>query len=181
MMYSRFLIVLSFVLAIASPVARAESMETTILLTDQQIATIRANCQSAQTTITGIHSSDALARVHLGQEYETISTKYMAPMNSRVALAKLDGVELIKTTVEFNKQLDEFRSLYQQYEQTMLRAMQMKCDDQPVAFYDTINRARMQRAAVREQVGLMGDLVKQYRKNVESIRAQLMKTTEKKQ
>ena len=98
-------------------------------------------------------------------------------MNSRVALAKLDGVALTKTTVEYNKQIDEFRSLYQQYEQTMLRAMQMKCSDQPVTFYDTIILARSQRAAVREKVLSLAGLVKTYRDGVETIRMQVQAKT----
>ena len=135
---------------------------TTTVLQDSDVATIRANCVGVQTVLNRIHSSDALARVNLGQQYETISTKLMAPLNSRVALNRLDGVALTKTTVEFNAKLNEFRSLYQQYEQTLLRAIQIKCTDQPVAFYDTLNLARDHRAAVREAVVDMSGLVKQY-------------------
>lgn len=171
-MYKRILMVAATLLIVMSPVAHAEDPQSALMLSDAQITLIRANCRSVQATLTGIHSSDALSRVHLGQEYETISTKFMAPMNSRVALAKLDGVALTKTTVEFNKQLDEFRSLYQQYEQTMIRAMQMKCIDQPVAFYDTIVQARTHRAAVREKVVSLGNLIHDYRTDVDEVRTQ---------
>lgn len=174
-MFKRTLIVALSLLILVSPVARAEDPQSALMLSDEQIATIRVNCRSVQSTLTGIHSSDALSRVHLGQEYETISTKFMAPMNSRVAFVKLDGVALTKTTVEFNNQLDEFRSLYQQYEQTMIRAMQMKCNDQPVAFYDTIVLARAYREAVREKVISLGKLVETYRDGVDDVHAQMQK------
>ena len=59
----------------------------------------------------------------------------------------------------------------------MLRAMQMKCSDQPVTFYDTIILARSQRAAVREKVLSLAGLVKTYRDGVETIRMQVQAKT----
>jgi hypothetical protein len=154
-------------LVLGGSVAYAEDAAAT--LTDADLAKIRANCVSVQTSLNRIHESDALARVNLGQQFETISTKLMAPFNSRVALNRLNGVALTQTTVAFNNKLDEFRTLYQQYEQTLIRAIQLKCSDQPVTFYDTLNLARDHRAAVREAVVSLGDLVKQYRSEVSQI------------
>lgn len=158
-------------LVIGSPRAYAE--EAAVTLNDETIATIRANCLTTQVTLNRIHESDALARVNLGQQYETISTKLMAPLNSRVALNRLNGVALTQVTVEFNAKLDEFRSLYQQYEQTLLRAIQIKCTDQPVRFYDTLTLARTHRAAVREAVVSLGDLVTRYGEEVGTLRADI--------
>ena len=152
---------------------RAVYAEDATSLTDADLARIRTNCAAVQTTLNRIHESDALARVNLGQQYETISTKLMAPLNSRVALNRLDGVSLTKTTVEFNDKLDEFRTLYQQYEQTLLRAIQIKCEDQPVRFYDTLNLARTHRAAVREAVTSLSKLVSQYGEQARTLRSTL--------
>ena len=171
-MYKRVIAVLvASLVLVAGPFAYAEEVSP-IVLDDAQIESIRANCVGVQATLTRIHTNDALSRVHLGQEYETISSKFMAPMNSRVALAKLDGVEMAKTTVEFNKKIDEFRSAYQQYEQTLLKSMQMKCTDQPVAFFDAVTLAQQYRSTVRDKVVELGDLVVQYRKQVDTLRTQ---------
>lgn len=171
-MNKRAFAILAAVLALfASPVARAEG-EASLYLTDSQIGLIKMNCVSVQSTLNRIHTNDALSRVHLGREYETISSKFMAPMNSRVALAKLDGVELVKTTVEFDEKLHDFRSAYQQYEQTLLKAIQVKCMDQPVAFYDTVVLAQNYRTKVRENVIALGDLTTQYSNQVKTLRNQ---------
>jgi hypothetical protein len=98
----------------------------------------------------------------------------MAPLNSRIAFNRLDNVELTKTTVEFNSELDNFRSLYQQYEQTMLRAIQVKCRDQPVGFYDTITLARDHRMAVHESVLKLGGLLKQYGEQFETFKTTVL-------
>lgn len=155
-------------LVFGGSVAYAE--DATATLTDNDLATIRRNCIAIQTTLNRIHESDALARVNLGQQYETISTKLMAPLNSRVALNRLDGVALTQTTVRFDNKLNEFRTLYQQYEQTLLRAIQLKCTDQPVTFYDTLNLARTHRAAVREAVVELSGLVTQYGDHVQTLK-----------
>ncbi len=176
-MYKRvFPVVVLLLVSVVSPVVRAED-QTSLLLTDEQISVIRANCVDVQSTLTRVFSSDVLARVHLGGEYDTISSKFMAPMNSRIALNKLDGVALSKTTVEFNNKLDEFRGAYQQYKDTMTQVTQMKCTDQPVAFYDTVSVARMRRAAVHDTVASLNSLAKQYQTQVGVLRAKVLTST----
>jgi hypothetical protein len=166
-MYKLISGIIIFSLIVGGSVAYAD--DTAATLTDNNLTTIRRNCVSVQSTLNRIHESDALARVNLGQQYETIATKLMAPFNSRVALNRLDGVALTQTTVAFNNQLDKFRTLYRQYEQTLLKAMQLRCTDQPVTFYDTLNLARSQRAAVRDAITEMSKLVNQYSDQVKTL------------
>jgi hypothetical protein len=125
-----------------------------------------------------IHANDALSRVHLGQEYETISTKFMAPMNSRIALAKLDNVDLTKTTVDFNSKLNDFRNLYKQYEQTMLHTIQIKCTTQPEEFYSSLAQAQGDRQAVRQSVAGLAGLVTQYKQQVDGLRTQAISASQ---
>ncbi len=173
MMYRSAVLSLASLLLITGPIVRAE--DQSLVLDDAQIEKIRTNCLDVQSTLERVHASDALARVNLGQRYENISTKLMAPLNSRIAFNRLDNVELTKTTIEFNTELDNFRSLYQQYEQTMLRAIQMKCRDQPVSFYDTITLSRDHRSAVHESVLKMGGLLKQYGLQFETFKTNVLK------
>jgi hypothetical protein len=157
---------------LTGPTVRAE--DQLLVLNDEQISLIRTNCINAQSTLQRVHASDALTRVNLGQRYETISTKLMAPLNSRIALNRLDNVELTKTTADFNAELDNFRTLYQQYEQTTLRAIQINCVNQPVSFYDTITLARSHRAAVHESVLKMSGLLKQYGTQFEAFKSTVL-------
>ena len=171
-MYKRLIISVLTLVVIASPFVYADSTSTN--LSDNQISLIKANCISVQSSLNIIHANDALSRVHLGQEYETISTNFMASMNSRVALAKLDGVALTKTTVDFNNKLNEFRTTYQQYEQVMSKALQTKCTDQPSVFYTTLTQAQLDRVAVRKVVGDLAALVTQYQQEVSVVRTQAL-------
>lgn len=171
-MYKRLLIVCAVFLAFTGPVARAEDF----LLTDEHIALIRANCVSVQSALQRIHASDGLMRVNLGQRYETIATRLMAPMNSRIALNRLDNVAMTQTTADFNGVIRQFSANYQQYEQTTLKAIEMNCVDQPVAFYDTITLARSHRAAVHDSVTTLSALLKQYGTQYEAFKTQVLST-----
>jgi len=169
-MYKSLVLGSTLLAIIASPFVYADDQAAN--LTSAQVAIVKANCLSAQSTLTQIHANDALSRVHLGQEYETLSTKFMAPMNSRIALAKLDNVDLTKTTVDFNTKLRDFRDLYKQYEQTMLHTIQIKCTDQPEDFYASLVQAQTDRRSVRQSVTDLAKLVTQYKQQVDGLRGQ---------
>jgi hypothetical protein len=123
----------------------AASAEDTVPMTDEHIARIRANCVDAQATLFQLHASDAGLRVDRGQLYESISTKLMAPFNSRIVLNRVSDENLLTTAAEYDKQLIAFRLQYQQYEEAMSASLRMKCVNQPVAFYDSIADTREKR------------------------------------
>ena len=175
-MYKTLVIGSVLLAVISSPFVYADNQSTN--LTESQISIVKASCLSVQSTLNRIHANDALSRVHLGQEYETISTKFMAPMNSRMALAKLDNVALTRTTVDFNTKLSDFRTLYQQYEETMLRTIQTKCVDQPEEFYSSLLQAQSDRSAVRQSVAGLANLVTQYKQQVDALRNQAISASQ---
>lgn len=176
-MYKRLILLCAVALTLTGPVVRAEDASP-LLLTDEHIALIRTNCVSVQSGLQRIHASDGLLRFNLGQRYETIATRFMAPMNSRIALNRLDNVAMTQTTAEFNDTMREFSTNYQQYEQTMSKAIEMNCVDQPVAFYDMISLARSHRASVYDSVTKLSGLLKQYGDQFATFKAQVLASSE---
>lgn len=165
----RVCILLVLVIAVLmSPQVHAEGSQP-IVFSSTQLALIRANCVSVRSSLQRLHANDALTRVNLAREYETISDKLMAPMNSRIALNKLDGVAAAKTTVEFSRELATFRSSYQRYEESVTKTIDIDCQERPVDFYQMIEYARMYRAEVRQTVMKMSELIKKYRAQIDTI------------
>ncbi len=169
-MQKKIAIAITLLLVFTSMPVRAED-GSSLLLTDDQIAIIRTNCLGVQSTLQRLHSNDGLARYNLAQQYNIISTKLMAPMNSRVALSKLDGVALLQTTVDFDTQYSQFDTSYQQYETTLQRALKMNCKEQPVAFFDTVSLARNHRAEVRSTLDKINALLSKYRSQVGTLQS----------
>jgi hypothetical protein len=139
--------------------AQAESAP----MTEAHIERIRANCVDAQSTLSQLHASDALLRVNRGQLYESISTKLMAPMNSRIALNRLDGTTLISLAARYESQLTEFRSDYRLYEEAMSRTLKINCTNQPVAFYDSVGDAREKRKKVHGATSALHGTIREYK------------------
>lgn len=164
----RFLLSLMIVVLAIGPVAHAEGPTLTIL-NDSQLSLVRKNCVRAKSSLERIRANDALARINLAREYDALSNKLMAPMNSRVALNKLNGIDLTKTAVDFDKEVENFRATYQKYEQSISHAIQTNCTDDPAEFYSSIERARFYRDDLRVSVENLEKLINQYRTQLDKL------------
>lgn len=148
-------------------VARAQEAPAAPM-TDEHIARIKANCSAAKVTMSRLHASDALLRVNRGQLFESISTKLMAPFNSRVALNQLDSGKLVSITSGYGKELDGFRTDYQHYEEAMSQLLQLDCEKQPVTFYDGVANVRTKRAAVHARAEALQKATRDYKEAFEA-------------
>lgn len=168
----RSLIVMAMIVVIASP--KAAFAVDQVVLTNDQIEHIRNNCGDTQTAISSIRATDKVAYVNIGQQVGTLSSRLIAPMNSRVALNKLDGVALAKTAVDFNTEVKQFQELYRDYEESIGAATTMGCYNQPVEFYDNLTTVLRKRGLVRQSLDKITVLITQYRVNVEAIQKQAL-------
>lgn len=141
-------------------------------LSEGQIKSIRQNCVTAQTTLNRLHASDALLRVNRGQLYENISNKLMAPLNSRIALSRLEGLSLTATTLEYDRQVDIFRASYSTYEESMSRTLKINCADRPTEFYESIVTTREKRKRLHEDTEILTTLLKAYKTEFEAFAAE---------
>lgn len=133
------------------------------ILTDAQIESIQANCQVAQVNLSTLHNNDAVLRVNLGERYVNIARRLMAPLNSRIALNGLDGVDLAQTTVLYNQGYIDFSKAYADYKSSAEKAIGIDCRAQPIEFYAAVDEARDDRKKVADAVDGMYDLGRQYR------------------
>jgi hypothetical protein len=143
-------------LMLIAPTAHADD------LSDMQLARIRNNCVEAQSTLRQLRASDALLRVNRGQLYELISTKLMAPLNSRISLSKLDGVNLMSTSLGYDRTLNDFRSSYKAYDTAISRTIAIECMAHPEDFYQSLVIARNKRTVVHENVLKLQKAIQQY-------------------
>lgn len=167
---NRALISLVLVLTLAVTPSVSWALSGSAVLTDDQVEYIRNNCADTQSALRSLYATDAVARVNLGQQYEAVSARLMAPMNSRIALNKLDGVALAKTTVDFNNELDNFRkTLYSPYKEELSEIVLMKCYDQPIEFYDKLTTILELRTKLRVSINQLGKLLGQYRSQLATV------------
>ena len=139
------------------------------LMTEEHIARIRSNCIEAQSTLSQLHTSDALLRVNRGQLYESISTKLMTPFNSRATLNRFDVTKLSSAAADYERELMAFRANYKSYEEAMSQALKINCTNQPVAFYDNVNDARAKRLVVHENTVNLKNIIQRYKEEFEAL------------
>ncbi|MEO5950582.1 MAG: hypothetical protein ABIQ04_03995 [Candidatus Saccharimonadales bacterium] len=143
--------------------------ESTTPMDSAHVERIRANCIDAQSSLSRIHASDALLRVNRGQLYESILTRLMAPFNARVSLNRLDGVALVTTAADYERELDQFRASYISYEESLSALLTMNCANQPVAFYDGVADARAKRDIVHNHTINLESMIKAYQASFETL------------
>lgn len=117
-------------------------------LSDAHKQRIVSNCTSAKSSLERLHRSDASLRVNRGQLYEHTSTKLMARLNSRLALNRLDGAELVAAAAQYERTLGDFREAYRLYEEQLTSAIRTDCVKQPEVFYYRVLDARTKRETV---------------------------------
>lgn len=142
-------------------------------LTDAQVEQIRRNCQTSQSYLQQIQRNDAAARINRGREYEVMS-KLVANFNSRVALNKIDGSSLISVASDLGKRITTFQTDYLQYEDALSAALDIKCREQPVTFYDTLTTARELRAKMAQDITDINATLDNYQTGLTNLRATLV-------
>lgn len=148
---------------ISESIASAQSA-----LPEDQVARIRQNCVSAQASLYRLHANDALRRVNLGPLYENISTKLMAPLNSRIALSRQEGLKLAATTLEYDRHIDLFRASYSEYERAMSNTLEIKCTESPVEFYESVLFTREKRQRLYDDTQTLSTLLYAYKTEFEA-------------
>lgn len=143
----------------ASDAAKAASQP----LSATQIAQIKARCVEVRASLNQLHTTDALLRVNRGQIYESLSTKLMTPLNSRLILNRLDGVALVSITTDYNRQLADFRSDYQEYEKALAHTLTIDCRVEPQLFYEALSDARTKRRQTHEATVELGKSIAKYK------------------
>ncbi|PID31509.1 hypothetical protein CR983_00610 [Candidatus Saccharibacteria bacterium] len=162
---------LSVVLLLAAAIVSASPASASELdarvLTDAQIDGIQRQCPAAKQRLRELHAADKVLRVNMMQQYEWISKRLMAPLNSRIALNGLDGVALSATSVSFASQVDAFREAYTRYDDATGQLRGIDCAKEPVRFYAALEAARVLRGEVDSITKKLAETGKQYRAQVD--------------
>ena len=172
MMKYRCLLVLAGCLVAASlvsgVVARAQDQPPS----DETVQQVAHSCQSIRNALTQIHLRDGVFRVSRAQSYEFMSTRLMAPLNSRLLLNKVDASGLVRTTAQYDTLLNQFRAKYVAYDEQLAATIAIDCKQKPAEFYQALVKTRELREEVHQITLELNQHVGQYPKAVDGIRTE---------
>ena len=168
-LYSRiFIAIRASVLLMGSPVlaedVKSDSAKKATALQGQKIV---RECKNIQNQLGRLRSNDALIRVNLGQNYEVISSRLMANLNTRIVSNKLNGSELVALSAEFSENLEYFRENYQIYERDLTKLSHMDCSKAADKFYDQLEIVRYQRSELNFNTTKLHEIAEEYQKALE--------------
>lgn len=141
--------------------------------TETPVDRIRANCNIIQPNLQRIHTSDALMRVNIGQEYNGISVRLMARLNSRLALNRIDGTKFTEIASRFDSEREYFSDNYKEYEASLSSLLKINCNTNPTEFYSGLIVTRDARHKLSVSVKSMNDSLAEYRVAVEELQQEM--------
>ncbi len=133
-------------------------------LDEAKIDTIKQNCVAAQVEIQRVRYNDAAIRVNRGQGYETLLSKMINPLNSRVTANGYNEHASTLTTIatQYQKQLAKFKKDYDTYDDTLAILLRLKCVDKPETFYEKLEVARNQRLSLSTDITSLSQIINDY-------------------
>lgn len=161
--YLRFfsILVVAAVLVVLPAHAQSEG------LSDEQITAIRQNCQQIRATLSQIHTNDSPVYINKNQTYFSIGDKLMARLNSRLTLNSYDASDLVRTSSNYNHELQNFRSQYKVYEELLSDTIRTDCKQNTEQFYNKLSATRDARSTVHDTTMKLRDYINQYSNQVQ--------------
>lgn len=154
----------TLVVAPILPVAAAE--EAKVELSEEQIGLISQNCASVKLQLQKVQRNDAKNRVHLGAQYETISTNLMLNLNLRLVRANFANSKIAEQQTSFASGRERFKNDYIGYSQELETLIAMDCKTQPEKFYEKLLTTRAKRADVEQSMWRLNEILVAHREAV---------------
>ncbi len=144
-----------------------------MVLSDEQLGMISQNCPSIQNQLRRVQRTDAKSRVHLGAQFEVISTNLMLNLNLRLVKNNLATAELADQQTTFSNERTRFKNDYINYSQSLERLIDTDCQKQPAQFYEQLTKVREKRSEVQQDVYRLTEIIRQHRESIVTLKESL--------
>ena len=171
-------IIVSIFLAatIFAPLASAtKDGDKAVEISDEQASLISQNCGSIKIQLQQLQRADAKSRVHIGAQYETVSSNLMLNLSIRLAKNDLANATIATEQSKFVSERKVFRESYIEYSQALEKLISVNCKDAPQEFYGQLKTAQAARANVDKSVKRLNEIISEHRKTVKTIQSGLEK------
>ncbi len=139
-------------------------------LSSEKSGAISQHCGSIKQSLKSLQKTDARSRSYLGSVYETLVSKYIAPMNMRLVESGRPNVNLTdlhSTILEVRK---KFVNEYTSYSQSFEELLGIDCQSNPNAFYEQLNNTRKKRSEVSNISNNLRSLFSEYLGGIYKVR-----------
>ncbi|MBQ3275197.1 hypothetical protein IJH46_02115 [Candidatus Saccharibacteria bacterium] len=136
----------------------------------QKLENISENCGSIRQSLKLLQRSDSRARTYFGAIYETVSSKYITPMNLRLVKNDLSSVSLLNIQTSIASTRADFSSDFIDYSRSLEELIALDCRLEPEEFYEKLESTREKRAKVAADMKVLNELLVNSYKAVENLK-----------
>lgn len=141
------------------------------------LSSISQNCSSIKLQLERTQKEDARLRVHLGAQYEAISSNMMQNLNLRLVRNNLANADLSIQQTSFFSERERFKADYIGYSQEMDKLLAIDCRAKPDKFYEQLQLTRQKRQGVYDSSYRLRELVKKHYDAVNAYKDELFNKT----
>ncbi len=139
-------------------------------LSAEQNDAIVQNCSNIKQSLQQLQRADSRTRAYLGSAYETISTRFITPLNVRMVRNNLTSTVLFRIQNDFSSAQAIFRDSYVDYMRELENLIATDCTRAPEDFYNKLISARNKREELRSVTKQLADLANEQYQTVEELR-----------
>lgn len=159
---------LTLATAIIAPASAAEPK-----LTKEQSAQLSETCGTIRQNLKNLQRTDSRTRTYFGAIYETVSTKFLKPMNLRLVNNDLSNSDLIDVQTSLASARTDFSDDFITYSKSLEELIAIDCRLEPDHFYQKLLETREKRARVAADVKTLNNLLTSIVKNTEQLKESL--------
>jgi hypothetical protein len=156
-------------------VATAVNPVSAKTLGEEQAGLISTNCSSIKLQLKRIQKDDARNRVHLGAQYESISTNLMMNLNLRLVKNNMASAEIAEQQTTFMSERDRFKNDYIGYSQELEALINIDCKSEPQKFYDKLKKTRRKREDIDASIKRLNEILGRHHNAVNQLKESLKK------
>lgn len=144
-------------------------------LSDEQKGLISTNCSSIKLQLKRLQKDDARKRVHLGAQYESISTNLMMNLNLRLVKNNMANAEIAEQQTTFISERERFKKDYIGYSQELEKLIDIDCKSDPQKFYTQLQKTRRKREDIDASIKRLDEILGKHRQSLLDLKEGLKK------
>ncbi|MBR3180988.1 hypothetical protein IKF63_02835 [Candidatus Saccharibacteria bacterium] len=136
----------------------AEGEEKTNL-SEEKRGLISQNCGTIRQSLKNLQRADSRARIYFGSIYETVSSKYVTPLNLRLVKNNISSVPMINLQTSLANSRSKFSADFIDYSKSLEELIVLDCRLNPDSFYEKLLETRKKREFVASDMKTLNELL----------------------
>lgn len=142
-------------------------------LHEGQKTAISQNCAHIKDSLIQLQRVDSRTRTYLGTAYESISSRFITPLNLRLVRLGTPSATLFEIQSNFTTAQAQFRDRYIAYMRDLENLIATDCEARPEDFYNQLTTTRTKREELRQSTKKLAELAEEQYQAVFKLRSDL--------